>query len=243
MSKLSTRWYSERLGQELLVVRWGEVGTPVLLFPTAGGDAEEIERFHMIDVLAPLLEGGRIKVYSCDSIAGRTMLQGGHSSEHQMWALNQFQQFVYRELVPAIRNDCQSETIGVITAGASIGAFNALAILCRFPEAFTHAVCLSGTYDLDRFFEGRPTEDLYFSSPLHFLRDLGGETLSRLRTRFVLLASGEGQAENIGESWRAANLLGEKGVPNRVDYWGPSVPHDWPTWRRMLPQYLDELTH
>ncbi|MGH9388656.1 MAG: esterase family protein, partial [Vicinamibacteria bacterium] len=73
MSKLRTNWYSERLGQELLLVRWGEVGTPVLLFPTAGGDAEEIERFQVIDVLAPLLEAGRIKVYSCDSIAGRTM--------------------------------------------------------------------------------------------------------------------------------------------------------------------------
>jgi esterase/lipase superfamily enzyme len=242
MSKLSTRWYSERLGREILVVRWGEVGAPVLLFPTAGGDAEEIERFHMIDVLAPLLEAGRVKIYSCDSVAGRIMLQGGHSPEHQMWVLNQFQQFVYRELVPAIRSDCQWESIGVIAAGASIGAFNALAVLCRFPDAFTHAVCLSGTYDLDRFFESPPTEDLYFSSPLHFLPGLGGELLSKLRTRFVLLASGEGKAENIGESWRVANLLGEKGVPNRVDSWGPDWPHDWPTWRKMLPQYLDELT-
>jgi esterase/lipase superfamily enzyme len=242
MSKLRTHWYSERLGQELLVVRWGEVGKPVLLFPTAGGDAEEIERFHVIDVLAPLLEAGRIKVYSCDSIAGKTMLQGRHSLEHQMWVLNQFQQFVYHELVPAIRNDCQSETISIITAGASIGAFNALAVLCRFPEAFSHALCLSGTYDLDRFLQGRPTEDYYFSSPLHFVPGLGGELLSRLQSRYVLLASGEGKAENIGESWRVAGLLGEKGVPNRVDSWGPDWSHDWPTWRKMLPQYLDELT-
>jgi esterase/lipase superfamily enzyme len=242
MSKLSTNWYSERLGQEVLIVRWGEVGTPVLLFPTAGGDAEEIERFHVIDVLGPLLEAGRIKVYSCDSIAGKTMLQGVHSPEHQMWVLNQFQQFVYRELVPAIRNDCQSDTINVITAGASIGAFNALAVLCRFPDAFSHALCLSGTYDLDRFLEGQRTEDYYFSSPLHFLTGLGGELLSKLQSRYVLLASGEGKAENIGESWRVAKVLGEKGVPNRVDSWGPDWPHDWPTWRKMLPQYLDELT-
>jgi esterase/lipase superfamily enzyme len=101
---------------------------------------------------------------------------------------------------------------------------------------------LSGTYDLARFFDGRETEDLYFSSPLNFLGGLGGETLSRLQTRFVLLASGEGKAENIDESWRMANVLGEKGVPNRVDSWGPDWPHDWPTWRKMLPQYLDELT-
>lgn len=242
MSKVTTQWYSERLGQELLVVRWGEVGTPVLLFPTAGGDAEEIERFHMLDVLAPLLEAGRIKVYSCDSVAGRTMFEGRHSPEHQMWILNQFQQFVYRELVPAIRSDCRSEEMGIVTAGASIGAFNALAVLCRFPDAFTHAVCMSGTYDLERFLEGRRTDDLYFASPVHFLPGLGGEILAKLRTRFVLLPSGEGTAENIGESWRVAHLLGEKGVPNRVDSWGPDWPHDWPTWRKMLPQYLDEIT-
>jgi esterase/lipase superfamily enzyme len=242
MSKLRTDWYSERLGRELLVVRWGEIGKPVLLFPTAGGDAEENERFHVIDTLAPLLEAGRIKVYSCDSVAGRAMLAGEGSREHQMWLLNQFQQFIYHELVPAIRRDCQSETIGVIAAGASIGAFNALAMVCRFPDVFTHALCISGTYDLNRFFEVQPTDDLYFSSPLQFLTGLGGNLLAALQRRFVLLASGEGKAENIGESWRVAHLLGEKGIPNRVDSWGPDWPHDWPTWREMFPKYLDELS-
>jgi esterase/lipase superfamily enzyme len=242
MSKVRTDWYSERLSRELLVVRWGEIGRPVLLFPTAGGDAEEIERFHVIDVLAPLLEAGRIKIYSCDSVAGRGMLIGEGTREHRMWLLNQFQGFVYHELLPMIRRDCRSEGIGVIAAGASIGAFNALAMVCRFPDAFTHALCLSGTYDLSRFFDGPSTDDLYFSSPLLFLPGLGGEPLSLLRRRFVLLASGEGTAENIGESWRVAHLLGEKGVPNRVDSWGPDWPHDWPTWREMFPKYLDELT-
>jgi esterase/lipase superfamily enzyme len=242
MSKIRTDWYSERLGRELLIVRWGEVGTPVLLFPTAGGDAEEIERFYIIEKLAPLLESGRIKIYSCDSIAGRAMLAGEGTHQHQMWVLNQFQQFIHREFVPLIRQDCHSDHIGIIAAGASIGAFNALATLCRFPDDFTHAVCLSGTYDMSRFLTGSPTDDLYFSSPLHFLPGLGGDLLVRLQKRFVLLASGEGRAENIGESWRVAHLLGEKGVPNRVDSWGTDWPHDWPTWRKMLPQYLDELT-
>jgi esterase/lipase superfamily enzyme len=242
MSKSRTDWWSPRLGRELLVVRWGEVGKPVLLFPTAGGDGEEVERFHVIDTLAPLLEAGRIKVYSCDSIAGRAMLAGEGSREEQMRLLNQFQQFIYHELVPAIRRDCRSDDIGVIATGASIGAFNALAMVCRFPDAFTHAVCLSGTYDLNRFFEAQPTDDLYFSSPLQFLPGLGGDLLESLRRRFVLLASGEGRAENIGESWRVAHLLGEKGIPNRVDSWGVDWPHDWPTWREMFPKYLDELT-
>ena len=57
-----------------------------------------------------------------------------------------------------------------------------------------------------------------------------------------LLASGEGDWEDIGESWRMAEVLGAKGIPNRVDSWGPEYRHDWPTWHRMLPQYLRELT-
>jgi esterase/lipase superfamily enzyme len=39
-----------------------------------------------------------------------------------------------------------------------------------------------------------------------------------------------------------AAALGAKGVPNRVDNWGPQWAHQWPTWRTMLPQYLRELT-
>ena len=30
MSKLTTKWYSQRVGCDVGVVRWGEVGTPVL---------------------------------------------------------------------------------------------------------------------------------------------------------------------------------------------------------------------
>jgi esterase/lipase superfamily enzyme len=71
---------------------------------------------------------------------------------------------------------------------------------------------------------------------------LGGVHLEKLRTRFVLLISGEGRAEDIGESWRLANVLGKQGIPNRVDSWGPEWHHDWPTWRKMLPQVLDEWT-
>ena len=72
MQKDVTKWYTSRLEQEVQLVRWGHFGTPVLLFPTAGGDAEEVERFHLVRMLEPLIDAGRIKVYSTVSIAGRT---------------------------------------------------------------------------------------------------------------------------------------------------------------------------
>lgn len=240
--KERTTWYSERVDREVTVVRWGTFGMPVLVFPTAGGDAEEIERFHMISTVRDHLEAGRIKIYSCDSVAGRVLFTEEGSPQHRMWMLGQFQDFVRWEVVPAIRADCRSEDIGVVAAGASIGAFQALAAVCAHPDVFTAALCMSGTYDLSRFLQVPPNDDFRRASPLHWLPGLGeGAHLDRLRERFVLLASGEGEAEDIGESWRVADLLGGRGIPNRVDSWGPDWKHDWPLWRNMLHDYIPEL--
>jgi esterase/lipase superfamily enzyme len=129
----------------------------------------------------------------------------------------------------------------VVTAGASIGAFNAVAMLCRYPEAFGAAIGMSGTYRIERFYDEAWSQDLYLAAPLQFLPGLEGPQLDRLRSRRVLLAAGEGEWEDIGESWRMADALGAKGIPNRVDNWGPQWAHQWPTWRSMLPQYLREL--
>jgi esterase/lipase superfamily enzyme len=100
---------------------------------------------------------------------------------------------------------------------------------------------MSGTYSVEQFIGGPFTDDLYFSSPLHFLPGLEGPALDMLRHRFVLLASGSGAYEDVAESWALAKVLGDKGVPNRVDDWGHEYDHDWPTWWEMLPLYLDDL--
>jgi esterase/lipase superfamily enzyme len=237
------RWRSPRLDREVTMVRWGVVGQPILLFPTAGGDAEEIERFHMIDVLRPLIDGHKIKVYSCDSVAGQALVGREGTARHQMWVQNEFHHYVRQEVVPAIRLDCKSNDIEIWSAGASIGAFHAVAAVCRFPDVFARALAMSGTYDLRRFYDARPdefSEHFWASSPVHFVPNIGGKHLEVLRKRFILLPSGEGRAEDISESWRLARVLGAQGIPNRVDSWGQETPHDWITWRKMLPQYLGE---
>lgn len=238
--KVTDRWHSERLGQDLAVARWGTFGVPVLLFPTAGGDAEEVERNRLVEHVQPLIDAERVKLYSCDSVAGQAMVARRGTPEQQLRLFNLFHEAVVREVVPAIHTDCGG-SVPIVVAGASIGAFNAFALICRHPELFEAAVCMSGTYAIERLIGGRFTDDLYFSSPLHFLPGLEGEQLEQLRRRRVVLVSGTGDWEDIGESWRAAEVLAAKGVPHRVDDWGPSYPHDWPTWWLMLPGYLDEL--
>lgn len=242
MSRKDTfRWYSHRVEQDTQLVRWGEFGTPVLLFPTAGGDAEEVERFKLILPLEPLINAGRIKVYSIDSVAGKAWISGDHSAEHCSKLQNLFDAYVYNEVVPAIRSDCKTDDIEIIAAGASIGAFNAVATVCRHPDAFKLAIAMSGTFDLSKYLEGRFNHDFYFSSPLHYLPGLDGHLLQALQKRLILLPTGEGDYEDIGESWRLARMLGAKGIPNRVDSWGPDYHHNWETWRAMLPKYLAEF--
>jgi esterase/lipase superfamily enzyme len=245
LEKITTNWRSDRLHREVKVCRWGSWGQPVIIFPTAGGDAEEIERMHLITVLKPLIEKGAIKVYACDSVAGMGLVRQEGSPRHRMWLQNQFHQFVRHELVPAIRMDCQSQELPIWTVGASFGAFHAVAAVCRFPDVFTRAIGMSGTYDLRRFFRADPHEfndDFWVSSPVHFVPTLAGRHLDVLKQRFILMPSGEGRAEDIGESFAMARALGRQGIPNRVDNWGPSFPHDWDTWRKMLPQYLEDWT-
>jgi esterase/lipase superfamily enzyme len=236
-----SQWWSPRLECDLTVARWGYAGTPVLLFPTAGGDALEVERMQVIAAILPLIEAGRARVYSMDSVAGRAWAEK-KPADYCSRLQNAFDACVVQEVVPAIRTDCVDSEIEIVTAGASIGAFNAVASICRHPDLFKLAIAMSGSYDFERLLAIPVNEDFYFAAPLLFLPNLGdGPQLNALRQRFVLLATGQGNYEYPADSWRMADVLGAKGVPNRVDAWGPEWHHDWPTWRQMLPQYLDEF--
>ena len=140
---------------------------------------------------------------------------------YRCWLFNQFQQAVAHEVVPAIHADTGGPN-SVIVAGASIGAFNALALVCRYPDLFRAAVCMSGTYDIERFIGGF-TDDLFFSSPMHFLPGLEGPALDALRQRFVVLASGSGKWEDTGESWRAAGRARREGRAQPCRRLGPRL--------------------
>lgn len=240
--KDSARWYSPRVQGYVTMTRWGTFGLPVLVFPTAGGDAEEIERFHLVGSVQHLIDEGRVKLYSVDSVAGRAWINKQQPAQYQCWLQDRFHAFIHDEVVPAIRNDCHSMDIEIAAAGASLGAFNAVSALCRYPSDFRLAIGMSGTYDMQKFTRDYVDDALYFSSPIHFLPNLGdGPQLQALRERFVLMAFAGGRWEDPGETWRMAAALGDKGVPNRVDPWGSEYDHDWPAWRAMLPRYLEEF--
>ena len=228
-------WTSPILEREMSVARWGHFGVPVLLFPTAGGDPEECERFLMIRVLKPLIEAGRIKVYSCGSISGDAWLNRSAAPWHKSWLQSRFDRYLVEELLPWISHD-SGDVKGFIAAGASLGAYNSVTAATKHPEWFSGVVAMSGTYDFDRWMGDHRDLDYYYNQPMYFLPKLDeSEQLRRLREVRFIIASGTGRWEAPDESRRLAAILEAKGADVNLELWGKDADHDWPTWRTMLP--------
>ena len=66
-----------------------------------------------------------------------------------MAMFNLFHQAVAEEVIPAIHSDSGGR-LPVVVAGASIGAFNSLAMICRYPHLVSSAICMSGTYTIEK---------------------------------------------------------------------------------------------
>ena len=124
---------------------------------------------------------------------------------------------------------------------SAIGAFNAVAVICRYPDVSSAAIGMSGSYRIERFYDEACSRDLYFSAQLQFLPGLDGPPLDRLWQRYVLLASGEGCVGGHRGVMGDGVGVGCEVYPQPCGQLGPSVAHDWVTWRQMLPEYLNEL--
>jgi esterase/lipase superfamily enzyme len=239
MQRESWTWTSTRLSAPARVVRWGHFGTPVLLFPTGGGDVEEVERFHLVGALAESIEKGRIKVFSVDGLAARAWLRGTDAPEQCARVQSLYDAYLDAEVVPLIRRDCMSETIEIVAAGAAIGAYHAVSALCRLPGVFRVAIALSGIFDLSKYLVGGCTLGLETVSPLHALSHVpAGPAGDVLRRRFVVLATGAGDYEQPAESQRMSAALSAARIDHTFENWGPNFAHGWNTWREMLPRYV-----
>lgn len=231
-------WFSPVLQREMPVARWGHHGKPLVLYPTAGGDYLECERFLMIRVLTPFIEAGLIKVYSPANINRDAWMDNEQRPWHKSWLQARYDDYVRNELVPHILHDCGGYN-RLAVVGASLGAYNAVNTACKHPDVFDLCIAMSGTYDFDRWMGSHRDDNYYFNMPMYFLAGLGeGPLVQAMRNTRFILATGQGRAEAPDETVRIARLLAAKGVPVDMEIWGHDAHHDWPTWRTMLPMFL-----
>ncbi len=221
------------------VVSYGDSGFVLLLVPTAAADYLEYERFQLIDHIAPFIEQGKVRVFSIDSINNESWLSNQADSRYKSLRQQQWNQYVFQELVPFIHQNAGCES-SIITCGASFGALHSMNLFLKRPDLIQGTIAMSGVYDLTEYTKGYFDDDVYFNSPLHFMSNLTDHHILEQirRSSHIHILSGSGSYEDPGASGRFARVLYDKGIWYELDIWGPEWPHDWNTWRAMLPNYL-----
>ncbi|HNB53152.1 MAG TPA: alpha/beta hydrolase-fold protein [Anaerolineales bacterium] len=235
-------WHSPHLNMHMDIVTYGHYGFPLLMFPTAAADYLEYERFLVIDAIAPHIDSGKVKLFSINSINKQGWLNPHeHPKYKALWQVA-YNKYISEEVVPYIWNSCQGH-VGIITAGASLGAFHAANQLFRRPDLFDGMIAMSGGYDIRSYYKSDYyDENVYFNNPVDYLPNLNDEQyLPMLRQKKqIYILTGQGSYEDPDASRRLAGILASKGIPFHLDLWGYDMPHDWPTWRAMMRYYLAE---
>lgn len=238
MERQIHKWYSPNLHRDMEIAVYGHWGFALLMFPTAAADFLEYERFQLIDSIGWALDEGKCKAFSINSINRESWLNDHMHPHDKAVRHQQYNQYIVEEVIPFINSHCQSQVM-IITTGASLGALHAANTFFRLPHMVHGTIAMSGSYDLKQYTRGYWDDNVYFNSPVHYLENLSDhETLEHIRRGRIHIVSGQGAYESPDESRRLSHILHVKSIPHELDLWGHDMPHDWPTWRKMLPHYL-----
>lgn len=240
MNRELTSWYSPSLSKDMPVATYGDFGFALLLVPTAAADYLEYERFQLMDCLQTFIDGGKVKVFSINSINNESWLNNEMIPAHKAIRHNQFNQYVFDEVIPFIKHSTSDET-PIITCGASFGALHSMNLFLKRPDLINGVIAMSGVYDLTEYSKGFWDEQVYYNSPIHYIPNLTDHIiLSEIRkSNHLHILTGSGSYEDPEASRRFAGVLYNKAINYELDVWGEDMKHDWPTWRAMLPYYLE----
>jgi len=114
-------------------------------------------------------------------------------------------------------------------------------LFLKRPDLINGVIAMSGVYDLTEYTKGYYDDQVYFNSPMHYVPNLTDHlVLEQIRrSNHMHIFSGSGAYEDPSGSGRFAKLLYDKGINYELDIWGEEWPHDWNTWRALLPHYLE----
>jgi esterase/lipase superfamily enzyme len=241
MDREITSWYSPALNKEMPIASYGHAGFAILLIPTAAADYLEYERFQLVDAIAPFINSGKCRVFSIDSMNKESWMNNQMLPEHKAIRHNQFNEYVFNEVIPFIRN-CTSDETMIYTCGASFGALHAMNLFMKRPDIINGAISMSGVYDLTEYTKGFWDDQVFYNSPVHYIPSLNDNWyLEKIKaSHHIHIYTGSGNFEDPDAAKKFAGILYTKGIWYDLDVWGPDIHHDWPTWRSMLPYILDK---
>jgi esterase/lipase superfamily enzyme len=234
-------WHSPRLGIDMPICRYGHWGRPLLLFPTAGSDLLDVERFLLIHAIQRHIEAGRVTVFSINTINTHSWMDRNLSTREAARRQSLYAGYVEEEVVPHIRRVVENDSARIAVTGASFGAYHATNAFFRRPDLFDTLIAMSGFFDLSSHSNGYTDDNVYFNNPAAFVPNMNDPRMLDL-IRYhsqIHIMTGQGAWEHPEASKRFSKQLWDKGIWHNLDLWAHDVPHDWPTWRKMLDYYID----
>lgn len=233
-------WFSPALQKEMPIAVYGDYGFALLILPTAGADYLEYERFQLMNTLEPFINSGKVKVFSVNSINKESWMNNDMLGEHKAIRHNQFNEYIYNEVVPFIKNNTSWDT-PIITCGASLGALHGMNLFLKRPDLLNGVIAMSGVYDLSEYTSGYYDEQVYYNSPMQYMPNLTDHNvLEQIRSsRHIHILTGSGDHEAPDAARALAGVLYNKNITYELSVWGNEWSHDWPTWRAMLPLFID----
>jgi esterase/lipase superfamily enzyme len=228
---------------EMPLVAYGHSGQTLLLLPTAAADYLEYERFYLVDAIKPLIEAGKIRAYSINSVNKWSLLNKEMPPKLKAELLTRYDRYIAEEVLPLIRSQNDASVSRPLTTGASLGAYLAANEYFKHPDVFRGTIPMSGSYDIRSFLDGYYDDDVYFNNPVDYLSNMNdGHYLPILqKADAIYIMTGQGDYEDPDKSKQLSGILKAKGIPHTLDLWGPDVNHDWPWWRKMLPYVLGKM--
>ena len=236
--------YSPRLGRDMEFKVYGHGGKPVLVFPCQNGRFYDREGFGMLDTLGDYLEGGKLHLFTVDTIDTETVsLVGGDPytrvRRHEAWY-----NYIMVELLPRIRQ-INGTGQDLLVTGFSMGAYHAGNFFFRRPDVFDSVIALSGVYDTYNMYNGYMDEVVYANDPCASLSGMPEDHpyIQLYNQRKIMICVGQGAWEDLllAGTRRLDEVLRRKGIRAWVDCWGPDVNHDWPWWKKQIRYFLPFL--
>lgn len=228
--------YSPAMGREMEVKTWGHSGVPVLFIPCQDGRFFDFENFHMIDVFAPWIESGRVKVYSIDTVDQETWSDRSRSPRERAEIYERWITFITQEIVPMAGGN-------MMVMGCSLGATHAAILYYRFPDLFSRMLAISGIYSSGYGFDNYMDELVYYFSPIDFLSNIPKDHpyIEKYNSGRSIICTGLGAWEQPDYARKMLEICMDKGINTWIDFWGNDVNHDWPWWYKMVEYHVPRI--
>ena len=153
MNERYIKWHTPWLSREFEMVVFGNGGgLPLILFPTSFGRYYQTKDFGLVGSVSSYVDAGRLTVYCPDAIDLESFYNKSIHPADRMRTHNAYENLIVRDVFDLARRECNCHRVAV--SGASLGAYHAANIAFRHPDAVSHLISLSGSFDISSFFDG-----------------------------------------------------------------------------------------